>query len=42
MNAKEELHIYMNYSEDKTNMLNVMQAQQKNPIFETIRQIKNN
>jgi hypothetical protein len=33
-NAKEDFFIYINYTQDKDNILNIMQTQQKNPIFE--------
>jgi hypothetical protein len=40
MNTKEEFFIYTNYTQDKDNILNIMQTQQQNPIFEKIQEIK--
>ena len=41
MNAKEELHIYLNSKTDN-NILNKMQIQKLNPIYEKIREFRNN
>lgn len=41
MNSVEELHIYLAQKRNKENLLNVIQVQKQNPIFDKIEEINN-